>query len=124
MSFFFILIRCLHFKGQKSCHKIEFNFQIDEIESRQRRKKTAARTCVFVHIFSGLLCMRSLMSFVNLIRRRRFFLITANHYSVGLLNKQDNKIKQQQSKGTIHIKHTQNRYTYTQTRYKYRNAQI
>lgn len=38
--------------------------------------------------FSGLLCMRSLMSFVNLIRPRRFFVITANHYSVGHLNEQ------------------------------------
>lgn len=33
-----------------------------------------------------------MISFVNLIRRRSFFVITANHYSVGRLNKQANKI--------------------------------
>lgn len=49
------------------------------------------------------------MSFVNLIRRRRFFVITANHYSVGLLNKQDNKIKQQQSKAKAYTLRTHQR---------------
>lgn len=71
------------------------------------RKK---RVYLSIHyFFSGLLCVRSLMSFVNLIRRRRFFVITANHYSVGLLNKQDNKIKQQQSKAKAYTVRTHQR---------------
>lgn len=47
-----------------------------------------------VSSFFFVLCFwgHSMLSFVNLIRRRSFFVITANHYSVGRLNKQANKI--------------------------------
>lgn len=75
--------------------------------SANHRDETTQKICIsmpsrrdmFRIVFFFILSFwgHSMISFVNLIRRRSFFVITANHYSVGRLNKQANKIINEES---------------------------
>lgn len=79
-----------------------------------RRERTHMQTLYKMIVVDIGFLGHSMISFVNLIRRRSFFVITANHYSVGRLNKQANKIINEVKKPTKNIETKQNhRHTHT-----------